>query len=126
MTHKIMTTIWQVNARDSVVSDIVSELESRKMPFIHTFYVNVRSSGGLYGFWLRGVCIYVGMSEDLQRRIMQHSKAEENPELASLFITYPNEIQVSIAYRNVPVDKLRQLESYAIRKLNPVANRRGI
>lgn len=121
-----MMILWQMNARDYAVSEIISRLVSDKKPFDFGFHNNVHASPGLYCFWLRNTCIYVGMSEDLQKRMIQHSHTEGNPELDNYFTTYPDEIQVSLIYLNYPATKLRRIESQAITKLRPLANRQGI
>ena len=50
---------------------------------------------------------------------------EDNPILKSHFHTYANEISLSLAYKNVAEKDLRSLESRAISKLRPLANRQG-
>ena len=121
-----MMTLWLVNVRDSVVFEIVSQLMLKKIPFDYDFHNHLNNSSGLYCFWLRNSCLYVGMSEDLKRRIAQHSHKEDNPELIKYFRTCPDEIKISIVYLNLTTNKLRDIESRAILELHPVANRQGI
>lgn len=120
-----MKTLWQVNARDSAVSDVILRLVAEQVPFGYTHYEHVDESPGLYCFWVRGTCLYVGMSTNLKKRLHSHCVAENNPILKEHFISYRNEIQLSLAYISVSVDKLCEFERQVISKLRPIANRRG-
>ena len=95
-------------------------------PFHYAYHNHVSPQPGLYCFWLRTRCLYVGMSEDLQRRMAQHCTAEDNPKLARHFQTYSEEIRVSITYLDMPASRLRHIESRIISTLKPICNRRGI
>lgn len=108
-----------------MVSDIVSILTKDSVPFGYSSHESVNESPGLYCFWLRNACLYVGMSTNLKRRLIQHCTMEDNPILKSHFHTYANEISLSLAYKNVAEKDLRSLESRAISKLRPLANRQG-
>lgn len=121
-----MTALWQVNVRDSVVFDIMSRLVSEKKSFAYDFHNQITNSRGLYCFWLRDSCLYVGMSEDLQRRIAEHSHAEDNPLLIKYFKAYSNEIKISFIYLDFSTDKLKHIESKVILELRPMANRKGL
>lgn len=120
-----MRTIWQANARDSAVSDIVSRLSDRPVPFGRMSYEHINESPGLYCFWVRGACLYVGMSMNLRRRLREHCEAEDNVQLAEYFETYGSEIGVVTVYHDAPEARLRELESEAIRRMRPLANRQG-
>ena len=98
---------------------------SGRVPFDYLFCNQVRPAGGVYAFWLRDECLYVGMSGDLRRRIGQHSTCEDNPELAGYFRACPGEIQISLEYLACPVPEMRRIERDLIRGLHPVANRQG-
>ncbi len=107
------------------MSEILGRLRSDLAPFGHACHEGIDAAAGLYSFWLRGCCLYVGMSEDLRRRVLEHETAESNARLAGYFKTYPREIKISaVRVEGTPRD-LRRLESAAICKLRPVANRRG-
>ncbi len=121
-----MMILCQMNVRDFVMSKIISELVSEKFPFDYNFHNNINHTGGLYCFWLRDTCIYVGMSENLHNRIAQHSHQEDNSKLIELFNAYSKEIKISFIYLNLSANKLRNIESEAILKLHPIANRQGI
>lgn len=107
------------------MSDICSELASDLVPFGYNTHEYVNESPGLYCFWVRGACLYVGMSSNLKRRLQQHCTAEDNPILNDHFSSYNSEIRLSLVYRNVPADELRRLESRVISELRPIANRSG-
>ena len=107
------------------MSDIASKLAKDPVPFGYRSYERVDEMPGLYCFWIRGACLYVGMSTNLKRRLQQHCTAEDNPILKDHFRVYSSEVRLSFACRDVPVDDLRRLESQAISKLRPIANRSG-
>ena len=120
-------TLWKVSVRDSVVSDIVERLSTKNMGFGYMAYANVDEMGGLYSFWVRDTCLYVGESTNLKRRLKEHCEFEENPILKENFDAYSDEIMMVIAYEeNAGVDELKKLESEAIKKMHPIANRQGI
>lgn len=104
------------------MSDVVWALRTGQRPFDYLFYNQVRGAGGLYGFWLRSTCLYVGMSENLRRRIAEHCKNEANVDLKTYVSSCPGEIMISIVYVDASADQLRRLESAAIRELRPVTN----
>ena len=122
---KLTRTSWRANVRASAVSNISSELANSLVPFGYNSYEYVDESPGLYCFWVRGTCLYVGMSTNLKRRLQQHCMTEDNPILKDHFRSYSNEIKLSFVYRDVLVDELRRYESQAISKLRPIANRSG-
>lgn len=90
--------------------------------FGHGSHVVVDPMPGLYAFWLRGTCLYVGMSENLARRVSEHETAEANPALNRYFCKFPGEIKMSIVYVNADANRLRDLESESIVKLRPLTN----
>lgn len=104
------------------MSDIADKLKRGLVPFGHDHHEVVPAMPGLYSFWLRGRCLYVGMSDELQRRIQDHELREANPDLARHFRTYRSEIRISVVPHS---GDLRQLESDAIRELRPVTNATG-
>ena len=108
------------------MSVIMSELESGARPFDYNFHSNVGNHAGLYSFWLRGRCIYVGMSMDLQKRIAQHSRDEANPKLREYFEGYPKEIEISFVYLDRSEDEIRSMESQIISGVRPLANVAGV
>lgn len=107
------------------MSDIVSALRCSPARFDSRSRERIDARPGLYAFWLRGICLYVGMSEDLRRRIYEHATSEDNPKLAYHFETYPYDIEISIAYKNVDSATLHQLELQAISILRPIDNIQG-
>lgn len=104
------------------MSDFVNILRTELRPFDYTYHNQVRSSAGLYSFWVRGRCIYVGMSRDLKRRIEEHAKNESNKGLKERVKAYRNDVQISVAYLNQDARNLRRSEAMAIRELRPIAN----
>lgn len=101
------------------MSDVADRLKLGLAPFGYDHYETVPDVPGLYSFWLRGRCLYVGMSRNLRQRIRAHESDEANPELAGYFEEFHDEIKVSA----VPVrGDLRRMESEAIKDLHPVTN----
>ena len=117
-----MTISWQMNARGSAVSDVINALRSELRPFDYMFHEQVLNTAGLYSFWLREICLYVGMSTELRRRIEEHARNEPNIGLRGYINAYPNEIMISIVYLNYDEDMLRKLETKAIGDLCPITN----
>ena len=105
------------------MSDIVSELSRGAIPFGYNSPDQVAETPGLYCFWVRGTCLYVGMSANLRRRLKQHCTTEDNPILKDHFKAYGDEISLSVVYKNTSKSTLHTLESHAILKLDPIANR---
>lgn len=111
-----------MNVRDSAVSDMSSRLEGNMVPFGHGCHATVDPAPGLYAFWLRGTCLYVGMTGNLERRISEHEVAEGNAALGDYFRKFPGEIKMSIAYVATGIRFLRDLESESIAALRPITN----
>lgn len=111
--------------RDYAVYDI-SKLTHSQIPFDFMFHEQLRNAAGLYSFWLSGNCLYVGMSDNLKRRIFQHVHNETNPELARYFDWYGNEIKISLIYLNCSKAELLDREKDAIDQLQPITNKTGL
>ena len=107
------------------MSNVADLLSSDFMPFGHACHEVIDSGPGLYAMWLRGQCLYVGMSEDVRRRVYQHETFEDNKELADYYRHFPGEIWISVVHIDAKPVRLRQLESHAIKRLRPAANTRG-
>lgn len=106
------------------MSNLTSYLTTNFMPFGHGCHNVIDSGPGLYAIWLRGQCLYVGMSEDLRRRISQHESSEDNQDLADYYHRFPSEMKIAVVPVDVGTDQLRRLESEAIEKLRPIVNKR--
>ena len=104
------------------MSDIANHLEADLVPFGHGCHAVLEATPGLYAFWLRGTCLYVGMTENLERRISQHEAAECNTALRRYFCKFAGEIKMSIVYVRADIHRLRDLESESIATLRPVTN----
>lgn len=106
------------------MSDVTSYLTKNFMPFGHGCHEVIDPGPGLYAMWLRDQCLYVGMSEDLRRRILQHEAYEDNQDLVNCYRQFPSEVRIAAVHVDVEVGHLRQLESEAIDKLRPIVNKR--
>ena len=107
------------------MSSLTSLLTTNFMPFGHSCHEVVDPGPGLYAMWLRGQCLYVGMSEDIRRRISQHENSEDNQDLAAYYRQFPSEVRIAVVHVDVDAYQLRRLESEAIEKLRPIVNKRG-
>ena len=107
------------------MSSVASQLSSNLVAFGHACHEVVDRGPGLYAMWLRGQCLYVGMSEDVRRRISQHETVEDNQDLVDYYRQFPGEIRLSVVHVEADAVRLRRLESIAIKELRPVANSRG-
>ena len=123
-----MMILWQVSVRECAVSDIVSKLSERRVPFGRMSYEGADDVPGLYCFWVRGTCLYVGKSDtSLKRRLKEHCEAEDNPLLRENFEAYGKDIEMVIVnYDDISKKRLGELEFEAIRNMKPLANRQGI
>lgn len=108
----------------TIVACVLKVLRSRRRPFTYTYHKQVSSrTQGIYAFWLRRRCLYVGISEDIQRRMYQHRMNEHNLRLERYFGAFSQEIEVSyIALSSIPYAKLRRLERKVISILRAATN----
>lgn len=106
--------------------NVVSTLSGPLAPFGHISYEHVDESPGLYIFWVRGTCLYIGMSMNLRQRLRQHCESEDNEQLRECFEAYSTEIKFAVMYHHgITEPRLRKLESGAIKDMHPLANRQG-
>ena len=93
------------------------------------FYINYHSRvcdniSGLYSFWLRGCCLYVGKSMDIKRRLYDHVMSETNADLEKYFKAFDGEIEVSYIHMDGITDKLLlQIEKDIIHGMRPHTNK---
>ena len=120
-----MMITWRMNVRGCAVSNVTNSLTSNFMPFGHSCHEVIDPGPGLYAMWLRGQCLYVGMSEDLRRRISQHEVSEDNQDLADHCRLYSGEIRIAVVHVDAEAVHLHRLESEAIDQLQPLLNKRG-
>ena len=82
---------------------------------------------GVYGFWCRGRCIYVGKTEDqsIRIRVGQEYGDSHNKNLKSWIKLFPQYLE--ICYLIVPHDRIQEidrLETRLIRLWNPETNKK--
>ena len=105
------------------IDNIAKHLEKRAK-FDYNYHNRIDAdASGLYSFWLRGCCLYVGKSTTLRNRIKSHRYDETNDELGEYMRAFSNEIEVSYINltNNDPV--LKQLEEATIRTMRPLTNK---
>lgn len=106
------------------ISCVIAGLRVRRRPFTYNYHNQVSENArGLYAFWARGMCLYVGMSENIGTRMYQHRMNEHNRELDRYFSAFAREIEVAyIQMQGKTRKQLQQLEHKAICNLRPIAN----
>ena len=106
---------------------VVSALSGPLTPFGHMSSEYADESPGLYSFWVRGTCLYVGMSMNIRQRLRQHCESEDNEQLRECFEVYSTEIKLAVMHHHgITEPRLRELESGAIKDMRPLANKRGM
>ena len=79
---------------------------------------------GIYGVWYRKRCIYVGKAKDqpIARRLQQHWRAAQNPDLANWLKAKGPELRIAYQVEN-DKSRINELERTYIRRFQPLANR---
>lgn len=75
----------------------------------------------MYSFWLGRGCLYVGMSENVKRRLFDHYRAETNQQLARYFRLFPREILCSHVLLG-DLALVRRVEQLLVSSMNPKTN----
>ena len=111
---------------ESEIDSLVKVL-SNVRPFDYNYHNRVGDgAGGLYSFWLRGCCLYVGLSMDIRRRLWQHRTNETNQELDRYMRAFSKEIEVShVILEGITGRVLEDIEAKVIRSMNPKTNRQN-
>ena len=115
------------NVRGFVVSrcsepfELAIRLSDGQHPFSHAFQAEIPwDVRGLYAFWLRSHCLYVGMSTRLHDRLREHRHREHNQLLQRYFRAFYGEIDASfVSLPESDEADLRLLEKRAIQALRP-------
>ena len=101
---------------------------NRRVPFSYNYHNDLpEKMPGLYSFWVRGCCLYVGMAMNIKRRLSEHDKFDKNPDLAEYFSVFVNEMEVS----SVPIpdadrEILLMLEQQVTCAMNPKTNKTNV
>ena len=108
------------------ITSLVERL-SHTRPFDYNYPGRVGDDvSGLYSFWLRGCCLYVGMSIDIRRRLIDHRMNEENPKLAGYVRAFHGEIEASfVPLEGITKTMLHDIEKRVIRSMRPQTNVSG-
>ena len=106
------------------VGRVISKLK-RYVPLDYNYENRVLpGTRGLYSFWLRGCCIYVGKSLNISNRLREHRRDEANKELAAHFRAFREEIDVSyVDLEDITDELLSQIEVDVIRSMKPKDNK---
>lgn len=105
------------------VSDLCPD--GRK-PLRRPVIMRVPEKPGVYSFWHKekARCIYVGESENLRSRLLQHYRGSHNSDLKSWIMCYFSDIE--ICYMEASISQIKILEESFIQKLNPITNKKGV
>jgi len=79
---------------------------------------------GVYGFWCRDMCLYIGKAEEqpLRDRLLTHFNGTHNPDLRLWIQTYPKEIE--FAYKQIlETSTIHSVERLMIERYNPRTNK---
>lgn len=79
---------------------------------------------GVYGFWCRGICLYIGKveSQPLKERLRTHFVKSHNDDLKLWLQTYPKEIR--FAYKSISeIEKIHEVERLMIARYAPRTNK---
>ena len=108
---------------ESEVVNLAKKL-SRTKPFDYNYHNRIgENAPGLYSFWVRGCCLYVGQSMDMKTRLWQHRKDETNSNLARYRRAFPEEIEIShVILDNVDKKTLEDIEARVICHMDPKTN----
>jgi len=99
-------------------------------PFYNTIRFHLReierldaSGYGVYGFWYRNRCIYVGKADEqpIKTRLFQHYQGAHNHSL-QLWIDAKGPSLI-IAFKYMPITRVRMMEKFCIRRYQPLANK---
>ena len=105
----------------------MAKMLSDTRPFTYNYHNTVGEEVcGLYSFWLRGCCLYVGQSMDIRRRLWEHRTNETKPDLAKYMSAFSEDIEVShIELENITEKVLEDIEARVIRHMGPKTNRQN-
>ena len=81
-------------------------------------------TSGVYAFWFRDYCIYVGKAADqsLRKRLKTHWEKSHNAELTNWIKAKPGELRIS--FRTLDGSKaIARFEKFYIRRFNPLTNK---
>ena len=93
-------------------------------PFRSKRLDQVAATPGLYVFYFRKKCLYVGMSTNLKNRLRTHwSGGSHNKSLKKWIVTKKDSLQVYYVKTMVSQkEKVKRVEDWLIRRLNPTLN----
>ena len=83
---------------------------------------------GVYGMFENGICLYVGESKDIPRRLSQHKSWIKNPKLTLKQNNYRYKFYESLSKHNIifkileKTDNHVEREQYYINKFKPIYN----
>lgn len=94
--------------------------EIGRLPFTYQNIESVPRDPGIYTFWFKQRCLYVGRSKDLHGRLTQHWRGSHNRTLRLWIDGYRPDLLFD--YRLTPQIRLPAVEESLIQRLHPEAN----
>lgn len=90
--------------------------------YTHLNISKCSNNGGVYGFWFRNQCIYVGMTvnQGLRDRLYQHWNGSHNDMLSLWIKSKGNKLQ--FCTKEVDIDYIKIAEKYFIWLYQPLCN----
>ena len=109
---------------DRETRHIIKHLE-RHEPLVYGYHNRLPNNlRGLYAFWLRGCCIYVGKSIDIKSRLRTHRHNTTNPDLEEYFYAFGDEIRISyVVFDDITDGLLSHMEQQVVQAMQPKANK---
>lgn len=107
-----------------IVRLVAMDLRATRQPFRRGYEECIHSPiRGIYAFWQGPLCLYIGMSIDIARRLRHHRLQEHNEALEKRLRAYWRDVDAShVVLPHYDERCLRAIESALIDTLQPRTN----
>jgi excinuclease UvrABC nuclease subunit len=78
-------------------------------------------AGGVYGFWYRKDCVYIGLAVNLRSRLKQHWSGSHNDGLKDWMKAKKSDLQFNYKIAR-PEDDIKLMERFFIKRFSPKTN----
>lgn len=78
-------------------------------------------AAGVYGFWFRRECIYIGLASNLRSRLLQHWAGSHNDGLKDWMRAKKADLHFNYKVAG-PADDIKQMERFFIQRFSPRTN----
>ena len=104
----------------------IATLENRLAntePFDYDYHNRVGKVNGLYSFWLNGCCLYIGISDNIGRRLWNHRTNATNTRLDEYMFAFGDKIEASyVELEEMSRHELELLEDKLIKSMKTKTN----